>query len=462
MLTAVDPDAPGWARDPVTRKDVRRDAVAALALFGGSLLSMVLWSIAGLYEEPTTGPAAAGLLAAATLPLALRRRRPVLVLGVVVAAFIAAVSLEVPETLILNISLFTAFYTVGAWEPHRRRAVWARGIVVVVMVVWLAIAVVKTATDPAMVEKLTEGGVIGGAVSPVVAYLLVQILTNMLYFSAAWGFGERAWSSARDRARNTWHAHQLQVQRVRSDAQAKTIARLSLARELHDAVAHHVSVMGLQASAARALLESGAPRAGVGAALEHVADAARDAIEELHALIGTLRDESAHQDGPEAGALVSSEALASLGVDSLPRLVEEARAAGGRVHFQVVGEPTALPPVTSLNAYRIVQEALTNVRKHAGAHARADVRLRYLEDALEIEVSDDGAGPARARRTGSGGLGIVGMRERVAAEGGTLHVGAAIPRGFVVRASLPHDRCAAAREPHPAQVGAPDRGDDRG
>ena len=436
-LPPADPDAPGWARTPVTDSDVRRDAIAAVALFAGSLLSMVLWTIAGLYDDPLTGPGAAALLAATTLPLALRRRYPVPVLVAVSVAFIATVSLEVSETLILNIALFTAFYSVGAWEPHRKRATWARGTVVVVMLAWLAIGLVQAATDPETIKKFEEdGGVAGSMFSPLVAYLLIQILTNVLYFGAAWSFGERAWTSARDRARNRWRDHQLQVERIRSEAQAMTIARLQLARELHDAVAHHVSVMGLQTSAARALLEAAAEQSKVTAALEHVEDSARQAIDELHTLIGTLRDEATSPlsaDGPGD----RTEALASLGVESLPQLVDDVRGTGTGVSFQVVGEPFPLTPVTSLNVYRIVQEALTNVRRHAGAGARADVRLRYLDDALEIEVSDDGAGASSARRSGPGGLGIVGMRERVAAEGGTLHVGAALPRGFVVRAHLP-------------------------
>ncbi|PFG35413.1 signal transduction histidine kinase [Flavimobilis soli] len=439
-LPPVDPDAPGWARTPVTDADVRRDAFAAVALFAGSLLSMVLWTIAGLYDDPLTGPGAAALLAASTLPLALRRRYPVPVLAAVSVAFIATVSLEVSETLILNIALFTGFYSVGAWEPRRRLATWARGSVVVVMLVWLAIGLVQAATDPETIKKFEEdGGIAGGMFSPLVAYLLIQILTNVLYFGAAWSFGERAWSSARDRARNRWRDHQLQAERIRSEAQAMTISRLQLARELHDAVAHHVSVMGLQTSAARALLEADADREKVTAALEHVEDSARQAIDELHTLIGTLRDEATNP----AAADEPGEALASLGVGSVPQLVEETRGTGTEVDLQVIGTPFPLTPVTSLNVYRIVQEALTNVRRHAGATARADVRLRYLDDALEIEVSDDGAGAPVVRRPGRGGLGIVGMRERVAAEGGTLHVGAALPRGFVVRALLPR-KCSTA------------------
>ena len=120
----------------------------------------------------------------------------------------------------------------------------------------------------------------------------------------------------------------------------------------------------------------------------------------------------------------------------LPQLVEEAAASGLPTSFQVVGEPRALPPLVSLNLYRIAQEALTNTRKHAGPGARADVRLRYLPDAVEIEIADDGFGARGGVATGSG-LGLLGMRERVVADGGSLHAGPRPRGGFLVRAHVP-------------------------
>jgi signal transduction histidine kinase len=133
------------------------------------------------------------------------------------------------------------------------------------------------------------------------------------------------------------------------------------------------------------------------------------------------------------------EAVASLDVSRLPELVQAARDAGLPTTFQVVGEPARLPPLTSLNLYRITQEALTNTRKHAGPSARADVRLRYTGDAVELEVADDGVGRATGAPDGAG-LGLVGIRERVAADGGTLVVGPRSRGGFLVRARIPLDR----------------------
>lgn len=148
----------------------------------------------------------------------------------------------------------------------------------------------------------------------------------------------------------------------------------------------------------------------------------------------TLRD----TPGPEAGA-----AVGSLTVERLPDLVQQAADSGLAARFQVIGDPVRVPPLMSLNLYRICQEALTNVRKHAGDGARVDVRLRYDAGAVELEVADDGTGGrrvARALRDGvgrAGGLGLVGMRERVAADGGTFEAGARGRGGFLVRARVP-------------------------
>lgn len=417
----------------MTPDELRNDALAAVCLFVGAVLSMVLWRTTGLYEEPASGMVSVVCLAAVTLPLGVRRRWPSAVLVIVSAAFVAVGELAVPETLFANIALFTALYTVGAWEPVRSRASWLRAVVVAGMFVWLLLSLFRSSTDPDGLGELDNAGVL----SPLVAYSLIQILINLLYFAGAYWFGNHAWASARERARTAWRGRQLQAERVRSDAQAVTIERLRLARELHDAVAHHVSVMGVQAAAARTVLDS--DPAAAAEALERIEDSARDAVDELHGLIGTLREQE-HPDG--AGRAAPEEPVGSLGVERIPRLVADAADAGVPTSFRVIGEPTPLPPVLSLNLYRIAQEALTNVRKHAGAGASADVRLRYLDGAVELEVSDDGVGPRRSagRRRGVGGLGLLGMRERVAADAGTLETAERRDGGFVVRALVPLQR----------------------
>ena len=439
-----DPDRPGWRRRPVRPEELRKDAAGAGALFVGSLLSMVLWRVAGMYDDPAPAWASVLLLAMVTGPLALRRRWPSAVLVAVAASFVALVGFEVPETLVANISLFCALYTVGAWEPHRRRATWVRGIVIAAMFVWLIIAILMTTSDPTALPTFSRAG----AFSPLMAYLVIQLLTNVLYFAGAYWFGERQWASARERARTQLRTRQLESERRRVASQAVAIERLRLARELHDAVAHHVSMMGVQAAVARTVLDADPTQAR--ATLEQVEQSARDAISELQGILGTLRDEPDHDVAadPERGAAGTTEgtaeAVASLDVSRIPELVAGACEAGLPTTFQVVGEPVRLSPVVSLNLYRIAQEALTNARKHAGPHAHADVRLRYLGDAVELEVTDDGVGASatgrgRGRVPGTG-LGLVGVRERVAADGGTLEARPRARGGFLVRARVPLER----------------------
>jgi signal transduction histidine kinase len=428
----LDPDTAGWRRPAPGDDALRNDTLLAASLFVASVLSFSLWQVAGMYDDPAPAWLSVLCLAGVTLPLALRRSRPCTVLVVVAVAFIVLGSTRVPETLVANIALFLALYTVGAWGPDRRRATAVRVVVIVAMFVWLIIVLFLSTTDPDGLPGFSRVGVF----SPLVAFLLIQLLTNVAYFAAAYWFGQNAWNAARERARVEARTRDLEAERRVVAGQAVALERLRLARELHDAVAHHVSLMGVQASAARTLLPPEATRAA--GALEHVEEAARQAIGELQGILGTLRDAGAGEGGRDG--------VGSLDVHRLPQLVEETEAAGLRTSFQVVGEPRPLPPLVSLNLYRIAQEALTNTRKHAGASARADVRLRYLPDAVELEVADDGVG-ARARGaaarasdalggTGSG-LGLVGMRERVTADGGTLQAGPRARGGFLVRAHVP-------------------------
>jgi signal transduction histidine kinase len=196
--------------------------------------------------------------------------------------------------------------------------------------------------------------------------------------------------------------------------------RSRIARELHDVVAHDVSVMVVQAQGAARILEGDQPE--VRAALGAIETTGRAAVDEMRRLLGVLRQSD------EEIALAPQPSLAALGT-----LVDTVREAGLPVELEVVGEPTALPPGVDLSAYRIVQEALTNALKHAGP-ARARVVVRYGADAVELEVSDDGAGVSGAPGTGHG---LVGMRERVALYGGDLQAGQRREGGWALRARLP-------------------------
>lgn len=217
-------------------------------------------------------------------------------------------------------------------------------------------------------------------------------------------------------------AAQLTLEREQLAQLAVADERTRIAREMHDVVAHSVSLMVVQAGAARRMLDT-RPERSHGALLA-VEDAGRQALGELRRIIGLLRDDP------------QGEALAPMpGLGEMPRLVERTRACGLEVELCVTGEQRQLPPGVDLAVYRVVQEALTNTVKHAAAR-RARVALDWQSDALALEVFDDGAGEPLPGQPA--GLGLVGMRERVGVCGGELDVGPQ-PGGFAVRARIPLD-----------------------
>lgn len=395
------------------------DAAVAAGLFGAAILSLVLGRAMGLWTDPASPALSAGLLALVTLPLAFRRVAPVAVLAVLSVAFLFLGELRVPEVTISNIALFMAIYSVGAWDPNRARAVWARGAVVALMGVWLLVSFFRAST-----EDIGLDGPGIGALTPVAAYMLQQVLVNVLYFAGAWWFGSHAWTSARQRALTEFRTVQLENEQATVSRQAIAIERLRIARELHDAVAHHVSLMGVQAAAARTLLDSDPARARQ--QLEALESSSRSAVSELYQLLGTLRDDETAVEPVSA----------SLDLDALPSLVQDAAAAGLRVSMEHIGSPVPVPPLVGLNLYRIAQESLTNVLKHAGPGTRARVHVRHGGGSIELEVADDGIGRPGPRQR-SGGLGLVGMRERASALGGTLEAKARSGSGWVVRVTVP-------------------------
>ncbi len=197
--------------------------------------------------------------------------------------------------------------------------------------------------------------------------------------------------------------------------------RARIARELHDVVAHAISVIVLQARGGRRLLDS--EPSATRSALDTIEHTGQQALVEMRRLVGLLRESD------EELTLAPQPTLSRLG-----HLVDQVRAAGLPVELSIEGNPIELPPGVDLSAYRIVQEALTNALKHAGP-AQARVSLRYQPEGLDVEVVDDGAGTANGD---SGGHGLVGIRERVSVYGGQLAAGPQDGGGYAVRARLPY------------------------
>jgi signal transduction histidine kinase len=260
-----------------------------------------------------------------------------------------------------------------------------------------------------------------------VAVILVDDRPRLASTLSVIGVSAVTWGIARvfvERSRRAEHLEERAAGLERAHREAVAGERATIARELHDVIAHSVSVMTVQAAAARLLFDDDPPRARE--SLVSVEETGRQALGEMRRLLGILRgDEHETQLAPQPG------------IADLDALVEQVRAAGLPVDVVVEGEPKRLPPGVDLAAYRVVQEALTNVLKHAGA-ARAQVAIRYGAAVLELAVTNDG----HVRRNGRGGHGLVGMRERVALYGGEFEAGPRPPGGYAVRATLPLDTAA--------------------
>jgi signal transduction histidine kinase len=444
MTAAPAPDSVDrfWVRPRPDRAGLRYDVLLAVVMLVLTTFSVMQYYALGMYpSRPAIWIIGAWILLMC-VPLAFRRLQPEAVTLVIGATFIIGAYQFVPELMFSNIAMFIAMYSLGAWGRNRLRANIVRGVVVVGMFAWLFSSLLQTSGFYSLSGSTFENAPDDAWIPAPVAAGLISIITNLLYFGGAWYFGDRAWASARDRCALETRTAELATERERVAEQAVTLERVRIARELHDVVAHHVSVMGVHAGAARRVLGRDADKAAT--SLGIVEDNARSAIEELHRMLVALRqeDDGTGSAGDGAGSDPSLTA-STRGVDQLHELVADACGAGLQVGFDVVGTPRPLTPTVDLIVYRVAQESLTNVRKHAGTGARVDLRLRYLADRVEVEVSDGGPAGAAASaaagpvRNGPGGLGQRGMRERVAAVGGSIEIGPKARGGYLVRASLP-------------------------
>jgi signal transduction histidine kinase len=380
------------------------DVALALVLTGAALF-------AGLRDNIRLDFLSVPLLVLQTLPLAWRRRDPMRILYIVGTA-ITFYSLLGYRDSLAGAGVFVAFYTVAANEPRRRASIAAVITAGGIFVSFAAYAVLDSMT--------------GWTSSLTVTYLS---------FGLAWLIGDnlrvrRAYTrQLEDRA--------VQLEREQEEQAALAVAqeRSRIARELHDVVAHHVSVMVVQAAAARRVAER--DPAAAQEALSAVENAGRMALAEMRRMLEVLRAEEGGV-GPQPG------------LGELERLTSQVREAGLTVELVTAGDPCCLPDGMDLAAYRIVQEALTNTVKHGGK-ATARVTVRHSPEALEIEVVDNGRGAAAPLLAGAagGGHGLIGMRERVGLFGGELQTGPVLPGGYRVWARLPlssDDRARADRE----------------
>jgi signal transduction histidine kinase len=388
--------APRWAQ---VRAGDLLDALLALGLAGTAQYE--IW-VRPVFDDGIPGPRLvnAVLLLLITVPLAWRRRAPTVVFALALASIGLQISLiddarSVQPPFQHWIALLIVFYSLGA-HADRRRA-------------------------------LIAGALGGGAVfvGDLVDLLLGQSMPQdtvpaWFMIGAAYGVG---FALRGQRIQSTLLAHRAErLEREREQKARLAVAeeRVRIARELHDIVAHAISVIVVQAQAGQRVLEG--EQASAREALGSIETTGRQALVEMRRLLGILRKEDREL------ALVPRPSLAYLDV-----LAERVREAGLPVELHVEGEAKSLPPGVELSAYRIVQEALTNALKHAGP-ASAQVVVRYRAEEVELEISDDGRGPIDGRE---GGHGLIGMRERAALVGGNVESGSNGGCGFIIRARLP-------------------------
>jgi signal transduction histidine kinase len=249
-----------------------------------------------------------------------------------------------------------------------------------------------------------------------------ELIFVPVLFAIAWlaGFALRERAAQAEAAEE--RASHAEREREENARRAVFEERVRIARELHDVVAHHVSMMGVQAGAARVVIDRDPVKAKE--ALTAIETSSRQAVAELHRLLGFLRQAGDRDDlAPQPG------------LGQLPRLAASMSDSDLAVKVSIEGEKRSLPPTVDVSAYRIVQEALTNTLKHSAA-SHADVHVRYWPGELEVEIVDDGR-PNGASSSPSGGLGLIGMRERAALHGGQLSAGPAAGGGFAVKVRLP-------------------------
>jgi len=387
-----------------TRRRVRAwtGQLVVVALAGLSLFDIWVVSL----SDVTTGLRliTTVMLFAICLALVWRRRAPVAVLvAVMVLVSVQAVFFDPSvqdtgeqSTFESFLALLLGFYSVAAYAEERRAILGA--------------AIVGASILAIDIPRLIAGTNPG------------DIIPAWLFYATVWFIGRTIRKRQLQAARLQDLAAQLELEREERAQTAVAEERSRISRELHDVVAHSVSVMVVQAQAAQRLLQGEQREARQ--ALTSIETTGRQALVEMRRLLGILRRTD------EEPALAPQP-----GLKHLDALIEQVREAGLPVELRVEGMAEPLPPGVDLSAYRIVQEALTNTLKHAGpSHAR--VAIHYRGDEIELEISDDGVGTVNGDGTGQG---LIGMRERVALYSGVLHSGRQNGGGYLVRARLPLD-----------------------
>lgn len=417
-------------RPQVARQDVLLAGVVAVV----GLVSLELVRSVGVLDHVAYPWPVQSLAVLTGAVLLVGRRRWPLAVAALAATHMLVVGLTMPAVMgqfTLQLVYFVAILSGVSWARDRRLMIGVIGAIVLAMFVWVALQfAVGTAIQDVLDD--TRGTASTGLLGPIPSAIALTLLINAVYFGGAVVGGQASWRNARQKAQLAEQASTIHAQSDTLRRRAVTDERLRIARELHDVVGHHVSVIGIQAAAARRVIDRDPGAAA--AALGDIERSSREAVTQMRHLLGTLRDldeEPCERDGraPEPG------------IADLPALVAERTASGLETAYDVVestpGAAQQLPSPMALSLYRVAQEALANTSRHSTARsARVVLRVEEREPApyAEVEVLDDGR--PRGGTSGSG-MGHLGMRERAAGMRGEVEIGPRPTGGYRVRVRVP-------------------------
>jgi signal transduction histidine kinase len=419
-------------RPPIERRDIVLAGVVAVV----GVVSLELARSLGVFEDigaPAWLQSVAVLSGAALL---VGRRRWPLTVGLLAAVHMVVVGVAMPMVMsqfTLQVAYFVAFLSAVAWARDRRAMVAVMGVIVVVMFAWIALqfavgnALQEIVDDTAAFERT-------GLLGPIPSAVLLTLIINVIYFGSAIAGGQILWRDAKQKAQLREQAETITAQAEDLRDQAITEERLRIARELHDVVAHHVSVIGVQAAAARRVLAHDPSAAAP--ALGAIESSSREAVSSMRGLLGTLRHIGSRRDEPDGREPEPS-------IEQLPALAAAHESANRSVAYRLVQSrpdaAAAVPASVGHSIYRTVQEALANVAKHSTA-SRVSVVVRIEGGAgpyAEVEVVDNGR--PRGGSTLGSGLGQLGIRERAASHRGVVDIGPRAGGGYRVRVRYPLD-----------------------
>jgi signal transduction histidine kinase len=384
-------------------------------LVGDSILTLVLavlaffflrayWALAPL---PIPTVLAAILVALEIIPLVWRRVFPSAALLTVATAGVILQVLNIPESTFIVITSIITIFSAAAYGGRRRN-----------LVCGICIAAIIGSISYKLVFS-------GNVVLPINRFLYgtTNFLLNLMFFLPIWWFGNTLRKSREQTSQLRESTEQLIREREENARRAVVDERIRIARELHDVLAHHVSVMGIQAGAARQVLKQYPEKALNSLSL--IETSSRQAVAELYRLLGLLRDEK------QVETFTSQP-----GLKQLEKLVADMQSSGLYVEVKIEGEKREIPEMVDLSAFRIIEEALTNTLKHAGA-TQATININYHNSMLILDITDNGHGIVTDSKIASGGKGLIGMRERANLVNGEFWAGNGPNGGFRVKVKLP-------------------------